>query len=387
MTAARVLVVHSSDELYGADRVLLLLAAELPRADFRLTVVVPAEAGFHGSLRRELGALGVEVLAMPLAVLRRRYFGPVGIARFGALLVTSTWRLRRLAAEHDLVHSFTTAVVPGALAAKLARRPHVWSAHELVTEPRWLWRLTSWLLPAMSRRVVAVSTAMRDHLVAGSARNEPVIRVVPNAVAPRPPAPEGVAALREELGLDGGVVLVSVGRLRPGKGQEDLLHALPAILAAHPGTRLVLAGEPAPGEEPYTGELAGLARRLGVADQVTFAGFRSDVPELLAVADVVVQPSRHPESFGLGLLEAMLAGTAVVATGVGATPEVLGDAGVTVPPCQPVALAGAVGSLLGDPGARAALAAAARERALARFGAEAFSAGWAAVYREALDDA
>src|SRR5207248_508162 len=98
------------------------------------------------------------------------------------------------------------------------------------------------------------------------------------------------------------------------------------------------------------GELRALAERLGVADAVRFLGFRGDVPALMRRAEIVALPSRW-EGFGLVLLEAMDAARPIVASAVGAIPEVV-EAGVTgllVPPERPGELAQALVSLLNDP--------------------------------------
>ena len=72
----RVLVVHSSDELYGADRMLLLLAGSLDRQAYSMTVVVPTDLDYEGRLTARLRDAGVTVVRMNLAVLRRSYLRP-----------------------------------------------------------------------------------------------------------------------------------------------------------------------------------------------------------------------------------------------------------------------------------------------------------------------
>ncbi|WP_406205011.1 glycosyltransferase family 4 protein [Kitasatospora sp. NBC_01560] len=175
-----------------------------------------------------------------------------------------------------------------------------------------------------------------------------------------PPMPEGRlerAAARAALLGDGPdrPLVLSVGRLVPQKAFGVLLDAARELSALDPEPLLLLAGD---GPE-------GAALRERVAAEklpVRLLGYRTDVPDLLAAADVVVLSSRW-EARSLVVQEAMRAGVPVVATAVGGVPELVGDAAVLVPPGDAAALSRAVGALLADPGRRERLAAAGRQQA------------------------
>jgi glycosyltransferase involved in cell wall biosynthesis len=146
--------------------------------------------------------------------------------------------------------------------------------------------------------------------------------------------------------------LLALGRLHRNKGFDVLLRAL-ALL---PGAHLSLAGE-----GPERAALEALAREGGVADRVSFLGWREDTGALLAACDVFVCPSRH-EPLGNVVLEAWSAARPVVAAAVQGPCEIMrdGETGLLVPPEAPEPLAAAVAALLADAPRRAALAAAGR---------------------------
>jgi len=177
--------------------------------------------------------------------------------------------------------------------------------------------------------------------------------------------------------------LLAVGRLERQKGFDVLLDAMPAVLAAHPAARLTIVGE---GRE--RARLEQRIRRLGLEGSVELAGWREDVGELLRGATLLVHPSRW-EGFGLVLLEAMSAGTPVVATDVGAIPEVVQrDAtGLIVPPSDPAAIAEAVTRLLSEPEVARAMGRRGRRRVTEVFAPASMAAETAAVYRDALERA
>jgi glycosyltransferase involved in cell wall biosynthesis len=174
--------------------------------------------------------------------------------------------------------------------------------------------------------------------------------------------PDGVPA--------GARILLSTSRLVEQKGVDVAVRALPSL----PGdTVLVVLGE-----GPARPELERLARELGVEARLFLPGRVPDVAAWLARATAYVHPARW-EGFGLGVLEAMLAGLPVVTSDVSSLPELVGDAGLLVAPDDPTALAAAVEDALGRP----ELGAAAQERARREFSVARMADRTAALY-EAL---
>lgn len=156
-----------------------------------------------------------------------------------------------------------------------------------------------------------------------------------------------------------GKLLLGLGRLHTDKGFDILLRALVRL----PDCRLVLAGE-----GPQLGPLRALAASLGVASRTRFLGWRDDAGALLRAADLFVCSSRI-EPLGNMVIEAWSAGTPVVALAASGPAELIADGqdGVVTPLEDPDALAGAIGSLLGEPARRGALIAAGRRRFEAEF--------------------
>jgi D-inositol-3-phosphate glycosyltransferase len=173
------------------------------------------------------------------------------------------------------------------------------------------------------------------------------------------------AQARAELGLDGGPLILFVGRIEALKGIDTLLEALARLRADWPAGRerprlLIVGGQVAPGERPAgeLGRLVALRDELGLGEGVSFIGARpqEQLPCYYAAADVVAMPSLY-ESFGLVAVEAMACGTPVVASRVGGLAYTVQDgvSGLLVPDRDPIALAAALEQVLGDDGLRARL--------------------------------
>ena len=170
--------------------------------------------------------------------------------------------------------------------------------------------------------------------------------------------------LRRELGLPDDTPLVGVvSRLTRLKGLEHFLEAAAIVRARIPAVRFLVVGETSPMDRDYLRELQEYAGRCGVAEYVTFAGIRNDVPAVLASLTVSVMPSLN-EALSNVVLESMAAGAPTVATRVGGTPEAVidGVTGILVPPADSATLAEAIIHLLGNPQLAAQLGYAARVR-------------------------
>lgn len=277
---------------------------------------------------------------------------------------------RRLVAQYDpdVVHAH---MMTGALIARLSalRRRYV-----LITTVHNEFQRTATLM-RVGDHVVAVSDAValamarrgipqaRLSVVRNGTIGTPRLAGIPVPAAPRLAHP----------------CVVTVSGMYERKGIGDLLHAFALLRKSVPDAVLYLVGD-----GPDRPALEALAQQLGVAGHAHFEGFVADPRAYLAQADVFALAS-HYEAAGLVLCEARETGRAIVATRVGGIPEMLdgGEAGLLVPPRDPVTLSETLGLLLTDRAAHAALAARATQN-LDTFGVQRVSDGYLSIYERTL---
>lgn len=230
--------------------------------------------------------------------------------------------------------------------------------------------------------VVVVSDHTRRELVALTDVDPARIHVVPNPVHPRYGAagdPAADAAVAADLGLARPFILF-VSTIEPRKNVATLLGAFRRLLDDGADVDLVLAGADGwHSEAVYT-----TARDLDLGGRARFLGFVPDdtLAALYRRAAVLAHPA-HDEGFGFTPAEAMAAGTPVVVSDAGSLPEVVGDAGLRVPPADAAAWATVLARVLGDPALAGRLRAAGRARAV-RFTPEIQARGTLAAYAAAL---
>jgi len=300
------------------------------------------------------------------------------------------------AGSADVVHSHTWyANLAGHVASLLYGIPHLVTVHSL--EPLRPWKaeqlgggyaLSSWcerVAVESAAAVVAVSAGMRDDVLAAYPAVPPDrVRVIRNGIDTAEYAPDPATDVLDAYGVDAArPSVIFVGRITRQKGVPVLLRAAAAM---DPAAQLVLCAG-----QPDTPELAAEVEGLVADLRATRSGViwipemlpKRAVIQLLTHATVFACPSLY-EPLGIVNLEAMACGTAVVASAVGGIPEVVsnGETGLLVPPGDPVALAGALNTLIADPGRAAALGRAGRDRAVAEFGWQAVAAQTAQLYAE-----
>jgi glycosyltransferase involved in cell wall biosynthesis len=247
----------------------------------------------------------------------------------------------------------------------------------------WMSPLVKWAL-RHADNLVAVSQFVRRTLVERGL-DEGRVHVVLNAIEPEHWRPRvGRQSTRAALGVpDAAPMIITVCRLFPSKGPDQLIRALAALTGEQPEARLVVVGSEL--VRGYEMELQELARTLGVSDRVLFTGHRDDVEALMAAADVFAMPSIG-EPFGLVFAEAMAMELPVVALDSGGAPEVIaeGITGFLSPLGDLEALTRTIGALLRDSDLRTRMGAAGRRRVHERFTSNRMADDMARVYRRVV---
>ena len=384
----------SSAEQPGADTFIhMLLMRTLDRGRFDVHIAGSAS-------RRDAPSAGWSALqAIPDARLYAARYGPSltglstaakasclpdGIAAIGSLLGLAQYVRRHGIA---VLHSTDRPrdAVACALLGKLTGAKAIIHAHL---------KCADWMSGSIRKSMrhvdglIGVSQFVATSLVEHGYAPERVFAVLNAIDLPRWDYRLDGSGVRREFGIPAGApVIVCAARLFRGKGQDELIMALPPIVRAFHDVRVLIVGrdDRQAMETSFTEELKVLARERGVAANVIFTGQRSDMPALMAVADLFALPSDE-EPFGLVFAEAMAMKKPVVALGNGGTLEVVdhGKSGLLSAPGDTASLANNVLALLRDPGLRARMGEYGRRQVEARFPAERMAADVARVYESLL---
>ena len=276
----------------------------------------------------------------------------------------------QLSHDYDLIYANTQkAMVVGAIVSLLTRKPLVFHLHDILS-PEHFSQVNRQLAVSLANQfaslVIANSHATKEAFIeAGGKKN--LVEVVYNGfdLEQYQHLEDRARELRQELNLEGSYLVGNFSRLSPWKGQHILLEALTHC----PKAIAILVGDALFGEDEYVEELHQQVKRLGLAERVIFLGFRSDIPQLMSMCDLVVHTSIAAEPFGRVIVEAMLCHKPVIATAAGGAVELIenGQTGWLTPPKDPLKLAEIINQCQTEPEAVQVIAQAGEISAKHRF--------------------
>lgn len=354
----------------GTKRHLLALIRGLDRSLFTVEVAAPeirSEAFDDVSFTAEVREAGIKQHFVPM----RREISPASdLTCFLQLLALMVRR------RYDLVHTHSSkAGFLGRFAARVARVPVVvhtphgfYFLNQRPGPKRSFYLWLEKLAGLATDRLIALSpTELSEAVDNNIIRSERVALIENGIQLPKPPDPATLRSLRASLAPGAQQLVCTVARFTPQKGPFDFVRMAEALLRLVPGVQLVWCGD---GE--LRAEVETLARDLGVADRLHFLGYRTDVLEIMAAADVFVLTS-HWEGLPYTILDAMALEKPVVATAAVGTCDIVQDGmtGLLTPVGNPEAAARAVARLLSHPSEASSMGMAGKQLILRRYSQEA----------------
>lgn len=282
---------------------------------------------------------------------------------------------------HSSIDSWCAAFASLALPKiSLVRTRHLSNPVRNNLPTRWLYR--------RPHAVVTTGEALREQLMRQVGVREASALSIPTGIAIERFAPALIdrSVLRREWQVaDDEHLIGTIAMLRSWKGHPVLIDAMPAILARHPRARFVFIGHSTDGDTAKNAFLQ-RAKDLGVAERLLFAGYRTDIPQVLAALDLVVLPSTKNEGVPQSLSQSLCMAKPVVATAVGAVGEIVRhqQTGLLVPPADPLALGEAIIAQLDHPEQARTWAEAGRRLILAEYGIESMAAKTERLYHRLL---
>ncbi|NDJ16744.1 glycosyltransferase [Myxacorys almedinensis] len=335
----KILFLDQSGRVGGAELCLLDVAA---CCRDRSLVALFEDGTFRQLL--EDSHIPVQVLSQTPISVRKESSWLAGVKSVRQLLPLSA-RVVRLSRQYDAIYANTQkALVVGAIASFLSRRPLIYHLHDILSLEHF--SLTNQRLAVtLANRaalVIANSEASKAAFLEAGGQREKVY-VVYNGfqLSQYQENRDRAKSLRFTLGLEGKFVIGHFSRLSPWKGQHVLLDALSRCSA---DVTAIFVGDALFGEQAYVQQLHEQVERLELGDRVQFLGFRSDVIPLMQMCDIVTHTSTAAEPFGRVIVEAMLCGTPVIAAKAGGALELVEPerTGWLVEPGDPQMLADAI---------------------------------------------
>lgn len=330
-----------------------------------------ADGSFRDLL--EKNQIPVKILTNQAIQVRKESTLIQGLASLTQLLPLIN-KVAKIARDYDLIYANTQkALVIGAIASFLSRRPLVYHLHDILS-PEHFSKTNRTIAVTLANRfaklIIANSQASKNAFIEASGRAD-IVEVIYNGFDSKSYQVNEtqIKQLRQELELEDKFVIGHFSRLSPWKGQHILIEA---IAQSPSQVTAILVGDALFGEQEYVKQLHEQVEKLQLQTRVKFLGFCSDIPQLMSACDLVAHTSIAAEPFGRVIVEAMLCGKPVVAASSGGAIEIVDQDvnGYLVTPGDPQELAQIITTCVKEPSKTAILAENALHSARSKFDVE-----------------
>ena len=321
----KILLLHSSNDMYGASRIVLQVIDILIKAKYEVFVILP----YEGVLNKIITDKGASCSVYNLGVFRKKYMNLKGLYnRFLKIKKAKNHIANYIDKQRiDLLYTSTSVIISGGLAAKKSGIPSISHIHEIPTGNKLYEIFSGLFVRIFSKKVIVVSNSVAKHWNPYLKRNQ-LTRVYNGIIFPFTNA-----SFKTKSKTVQNITVTSIARLIPYKGHKYFIEVAKELIKLNDQYQFLIVGDTFSGYESYEEELKILVSENDLHQNIHFLGYRSDVQAILAKTDLFFHPSIAPDPLPTVLFEAIKMKVPLVATKLGGAVEILdnGNCGLLVP--------------------------------------------------------
>ena len=321
----KILLLHSSNDMYGASRIVLQVIDILIKAKYEVFVILP----YEGVLNKIITDKGASCSVYNLGVFRKKYMNLKGsYNRFLKIKKAKNHIANYIDKQRiDLLYTSTSVIISGGLAAKKSGIPSISHIHEIPTGNKLYEIFSGLFVRIFSKKVIVVSNSVAKHWNPYLKRNQ-LTRVYNGIIFPFTNASFNTKSKTVQ-----NITVTSIARLIPYKGHKYFIEVAKELIKLNDQYQFLIVGDTFSGYESYEEELKILVSENDLHQNIHFLGYRSDVQAILAKTDLFFHPSIAPDPLPTVLFEAIKMKVPLVATKLGGAVEILdnGNCGLLVP--------------------------------------------------------
>jgi glycosyltransferase involved in cell wall biosynthesis len=321
----KILLLHSSNDMYGASRIVLQVIDILIKAKYEVFVILP----YEGVLNKIITDKGASCSVYNLGVFRKKYMNLKGLHnRFLKIKKAKNHIANYIDKQRiDLLYTSTSVIISGGLAAKKSGIPSISHIHEIPTGNKLYEIFSGLFVRIFSKKVIVVSNSVAKHCNPYLKRNQ-LTRVYNGIIFPFTNASFNTKSKTVQ-----NITVTSIARLIPYKGHKYFIEVAKELIKLNDQYQFLIVGDTFSGYESYEEELKILVSENDLHQNIHFLGYRSDVQAILGKTDLFFHPSIAPDPLPTVLFEAIKMKVPLVATKLGGAVEILdnGNCGLLVP--------------------------------------------------------
>lgn len=386
-----ILFISIANDMYGSSKVLRSLVLQLQQHSEEYTPIVclPPE---EGPLKELLVAEGVRIIEMPVVKLTRSMLKSFKFIKLFQEYFKAKKILKKTLKQERIhsVQSNTLATLFGAFYSVFHRPKHIIHVHEIMDRPKIASFFFKIILIYFCDHIVYNSLATQVFYNGMSKKLQKKSTLILNGVEENTHtiSKKQKEEIRRQVfeASEHQYLIGLVGRINRLKGHHLLLQAFQTISKKYPNTKLCFVGSTPPNQEIYLTKLQEEVVKLELSDTVSIVGFQENVYSILESLDLVIVPSTEPESFGLVVVEAMMAKKAVIGSDIGGISTLIdeGETGLLFPPNDEKALVKAIAKMLENEELKAQMEEKAFEKAIRVYSTNAMYQKFSELYNRVL---
>tara|TARA_B100001093_G_scaffold491828_1_gene532308 strand:- start:410 stop:1546 length:1137 start_codon:yes stop_codon:yes gene_type:complete len=315
MKNKKILILHSSNDLYGASKIFLQIIKLLKCNGHQIHIVLPN----RGPLDKMISQIkGTHVSYSSLGVLRKKYLNPLGIIN---RLVANVKAIKFLSKyikdlSIDLVYTNTSTILCGGIAAKKNGVPCVFHIHEIPTGNKLYEFSSGKIINWYSSKVLTVSNSVKKHWLK-YIDNKKIERIYNGIILSKTDSLVELERDQDDF------VITSVARLIPYKGHKYLIEIANELIKMSSKFKFFIVGDTLSSYVSHEKSVKQKVKDLGLEDQIKFLGFKEDVSSILKQSDLFIHPAISPDPLPTVLFESLHNDLPSVATNLGGAIEIL----------------------------------------------------------------
>jgi len=320
----KLLLLHSSNDLYGASKIFLQLIDLLTKNGFDVHIIIPEK----GMLDDFLIKKDIKFEYLELGVLRKKYLNPLGLINRLVANIKAIAFLSNYIKDHsiDLVYTNTSTILSGGIAAKKNGVPSLFHIHEIPTGNKLYEFLSGKIINRYSSKILTVSNSVKKHWLK-YIDDKKIERIYNGIIFSKTDSLVELKRYQDDF------VITSVARIIPYKGHGYLIDIANELIKKSTKFKFLIVGDTLSSYVSYEKSVKQKVKDLGLEHQIKFLGFREDVSSILKQSDLFIHPAIAPDPLPTVLFESLYNDLPSVATNLGGAVEILdnGNNGLLIP--------------------------------------------------------
>jgi glycosyltransferase involved in cell wall biosynthesis len=320
----KILLLHSSNDLYGASKIFLQLIDMFTSKNFNIHVVLPEK----GKLDDFLIKKDITMSYYELGVLRKKYLNPLGLINRAVANIKAIAFLSKYIKDHsiDLVYTNTSTILSGGIAAKKNGISSLFHVHEIPTGNKLYEFLSGKIINWNSNKVLTVSNSVKHHWLKYIG-DKKIERIYNGIIFSKTDSLTKLERDQDDF------VITSVARIIPYKGHRYLIDIANELIKKSTKFKFLIVGDTLSSYVSYEKSVKQKVNDLGLENQIKFLGFREDVSSILKQSDLFIHPAIAPDPLPTVLFESLHNDLPTVVTNLGGAIEILdnGNNGLLIP--------------------------------------------------------